>query len=435
MRSSLLLSAVLLATPALAIERFDPAPSATSLPQPLARSFSAAQPVRMASGSRNGLSWTAVNTVIGQRPTSNVGPPPNNTIGGGDPLYRPSANKAGVVALIMEYANGDRFICSGSLLPNGRSIATAAHCVSDGFGTANPVKTTAHFFAGDPDVRTPDQVGGVAIEVIRYDVHPGYTGEVIDQNDIAVLGLKVTAPANVPRYELYTPASTTASTGLTGMTFNVAGYGARSTVGGAAGTTAPAGARTGFLREGNNIYDYAWGNGLFQGFFTDRDTSGQFAGQNFFGFAEVEYSFVSDFDNGLRAQDQSRRIANGLGLGLIGNANFDNAGIGTLGLNQLGDLNPREVGIAGGDSGGPGFINGRLASINSYGLTFGGAFGDFGGGLNAGWGEFSGYVPVFIHEDFINAAQAIPEPSSWAMLITGFGLAGAMQRRRRRALA
>lgn len=427
MRYILLLSAALLPAPVIAIERFDPAPSATSLPQPLARSLSATQPVRMASGSRNGLSWTAASTIIGQRPTSAVGPPPANTIGGGDPLYRPSANKAGVVALIMEYANGDRFICSGSLLPNGRSIATAAHCVSDGFGTANPVRTTAHFFAGNPDVRTPDQVGGIAIEVVRYDVHPGYTGEVIDQNDIAVLGLKVPAPAGVPRYELHIPAAQTASAGLTGLTFNVAGYGARSTVGGAAGTTPPAGARTGFLREGNNIYDYAWGNELFQGFFTDRNASGR----NFFGRAEVEFSFVSDFDNGLRAQDQSRRIANALGLGLLGNAFFDNTGIGSLGLNQLGDLNPREVAIAGGDSGGPGFVGGRLASINSYGLTFGVPFGDFGGGLNSGWGEFSGFVPVFIHADFINAAQAIPEPSSWAMLIAGFGLSGAMLRRRR----
>ncbi len=385
----------------------------------------------MASGTRNGLSWTAVNTVIGQRPTSDVGPPPSNTIGGGDPIYRPNANKAGVVALIMEYANGDRFICSGSLLPNGRSIATAAHCVSEGAGTANPVRTTAFFFKGDPDERTPFQSGGTAIEVIRYDVHPGYTGEVIDQNDIAVLGLKVPAPASVPRYELYTPAGTTASTGLTGLAFNVAGYGTRSTVGGAAGNTPPAGARTGFLREGNNIYDYAWGNALFEGFFTDRDSSGE----NFFGRADVEFSFVSDFDNGLRAQDQSRRIANALGLGLIGNANFDNAGLGNLGLNLLGDLNPREVGIAGGDSGGPGFINGRLASINSYGLTFGTGFGDFGGGLNSGWGEFSGYVPVFIHTDFINSAQAIPEPASWAMLIAGFGLSGTMLRRRRRLAA
>jgi hypothetical protein len=360
------------------------------------------------SGTSNGLSWTATNRIIGQTPTSNV-LPPSNTTGGGDPIYRPSANKTGVVALIMEYAGGAAFICSGSVLAGGMSIATAAHCVSDGAGTANPLRTTAYFFKGDPDERTPFQTGGVAIEVSRYIVHPDYTGEVIDQNDIAILRLKSAAPQQFERYDLWT-------SDIQGANFNVAGYGTRSTVGGASGNTAPAGARTGFLREGDNKYDYAWGDDRFQGFFTD-----VIGGENFFGTADIEFSYVSDFDNGLRAQDQSRRIANALGLGPIGDIFFDDVGRGA-----------REVGIAGGDSGGPGFINGQLASINSYGLTFGAAFGDFGGGLNAGWGEFSGYVPIFIHTDFIASAMAVPEPSNWAMLIAGFGLTGAAMRRRRK---
>jgi hypothetical protein len=364
----------------------------------------------IASGSQNGLSWKARSTIIGQTPTSDVGPPPSNTIGGGNPIYKPSANKSGTVALIMTYANGDRFICSGSVLGDGMSIATAGHCVSGGFGTPNPVSTTAYFFKGDPDERTPFQIGGKQIDIAKYIVNPNYTGEVIDQNDIAILRLKSAAPRSAERYELFTP------TDLTGTTFNVAGYGTRSTVGGAQGNTPPAGARTGYLREGDNRYDYAWGNPLFQGFFTDRDTNGE----NFFGFADVEFSYVSDFDNGLAAQDQSRRIANALGLGPIGNVFFADTGIGA-----------REVGVAGGDSGGPGFVNGKLASINSYGLTFGTGFGDFGGGLNSGWGEFSGYVPVYIHQNFIAAAMAVPEPSSWTMLIAGFGLTGTMMRRRK----
>ena len=365
----------------------------------------------VASGNSNGLKWTARSTIIGQTPTSAV-LPPSNTIGGGDPIYKPSANKSGVVALIMEYSDGSRFICSGSLLAGGMSIATAGHCVSGGAGTANPLKTTAYFFKGDPDERTPFQVNGTAIEISKYIVNDNYTGEVIDQNDIAILRLKTAAPGDFLRYDLYTP------TDLTGTVFNVAGYGTRSTVGGAAGNTPPAGSRTGFLREGDNRYDYAWGNPLFQGFFTDRDGNGD----NFFGSADVEYSFVSDFDNGLRAQDQSRRIANALGLGPIGNTFFDDTGLGA-----------REVGIAGGDSGGPGFVDGKLASINSYGLTFGPNFGDFGGGLNSGWGEFSGYVPIFIHTDFINAAADVPEPGTWTMMIAGFGLAGAAMRRQRRS--
>ncbi len=402
--------------------------TAVATPALAVGSMGAPAPVKMKNGTSNGINWSAVSTVIGQRATSDVGPPPNNTIGGGDPIYKPAANKSGTVALIMEYSNGDRFICSGSVLADGRSIATAAHCVSSGGGVrdATLTKTTVHFYNGNPDQRAVNPGASETRSVTGYFVHPDYTGEVIDQNDIAILRLNKEAPASAQRYDLYTAGD------LTGTQFNVAGYGTRSTTGGVNGNTPPFGARTGYLREGDNIYDYAWGDARFQGFFTDRDVNGE----NFFGTADIEFSFISDFDNGLRAQDSSRRIANALGLGPLGNTFFDNAGIGNTGANRLGDLSLREVGIAGGDSGGPGFVDGKLASINSYGLTFGFNFGDFdpnvGGqaNFNAGWGEFSGYVPIYIHTDFI-ASTAVPEPASWALLIMGFGLTGAAARRRR----
>jgi len=410
---SVIATAMIVASPALAIEAFEPAPNVAGISANAAKQLGAIQPVKMASGSKNGMSWSAVSRVIGQTATSDV-LAPSNTIGGGNPIYKPSANKSGTVALIMEYSNGDRFICSGSVMADGRSIVTAVHCVGDGAGTANPVKTTVHFYNGNPDERAVNPGASETRSVTAYFVHPEYTGEVIDQNDIAILRINKEAPASAQRYDLFT------TNDLTGTQFNVAGYGTRSTTGGNNGNTPPFGARTGYLREGDNIYDYAWGDSRFQDFFTTRDTTGQFAGQNFFGFAEVEFSFISDFDNGLQAQDQSRRIANAIGLGPIGNTLFPiNFGVGA-----------REVGIAGGDSGGPGFVDGKLATINSYGLTFGTNFGDFGGGLNSGWGEFSGYVPVYLHTDFI-ATTAVPEPASWAMLIMGFGLTGATMRRRR----
>jgi len=410
-RALTLAASAMIAVPAVAIER-----EASSALTPQFSSLPAAEISRgnrVQTGTVNGLTYTAKSMIIGQTPTSDVlaGSPANN-IGGGDPIYKPSSNKSGVVALIMQTAGG-AFICSGSVIGGGMSIATAAHCVSGGFGTITPTRTTAYFFDGDPDTRTARASNPVQIDVSRYFVHEGYTGEVIDQNDIAILRLEHRAPGFAEVYDLFTAD-------IKGLNVNVAGYGTRSTVGGATGNSAPGGARTGFLREGDNKFDYSWGDPLFQNFFTTRDTTGQYAGQNFFGFAEVQHSYITDFDNGLSAQSTARRIANAIGLGAIGNANFNDNGVGA-----------REVGIAGGDSGGPGFINGKLASINSYGLTFGGTFGDFDGIFNAGWGEFSGYVPTFIHEDFINASTAVPEPSSWAMLIAGFGLTGAMMRRRR----
>jgi hypothetical protein len=377
----------------------------------------------VASGVSNGFRWEARNTIVGQTPTSDV-LPPSNTIGGGDPIYKPTANKSGTVSLIMEYRSGARFICSGSVIDGGNSIATAAHCVSGGGGIKDPdlVKTTAYFFKGDPDERTPFQTGGVEIDIKHYFVNPEYTGEVVDQNDIAILRLETPAPVSAEVYELYTPAS------LRGTQFNVAGYGARSTVGGNAGTsTAAVAGRTGFLREGDNIYDYAWGDAVFNGFFTDIVGGTQF----FDGVAEIESSYLSDFDNGLAAQSMSFRICAAVsGPGAC--APFINNGLGA-----------REVGIAGGDSGGPGFVDGKLASINSYGLTFGTAFGDIlgavappagsGSALNNSFGEYSGYVPIYIHKDWISSV--VPEPASWAMMIGGFGLVGASMRRRRKVVA
>ncbi|MDP5190301.1 PEP-CTERM sorting domain-containing protein, partial [Rheinheimera baltica] len=96
-----------------------------------------------------------------------------------------------------------------------------------------------------------------------------------------------------------------------------------------------------------------------------------------------------------------------------------------------------EVGVAGGDSGGPNFINGLISGINSYGLSFGTNFGDIGGGLNSSFGEFSGYVPTFIHADFIRAAMvnvpvvAVSEPSMLALMSLGLFSIGASARRRK----
>jgi hypothetical protein len=366
---------------------------------------STAQAQRVIGGERNGMAWEARNTIIGMTPTADVGP---NPIGGGDPLFFAKPNKRGTVALIMEYSNGDRFICSGSMV-NTRTVVTAAHCVSDGFGTANPVKTTAYFYNDEPNERTPFNPDVVAIDVTDYFVNKGYTGEVIDQNDIAVLRLGADAPSTATIYKL------AGLNDLTGVGFNVAGYGGRSNVPGGFGTTSG----TGFLREGDNIYDYRWGDSAFGGFFTDRDGNGE----AFFGFASAEHSWVSDFDSGFAANDMSCRIAAAVGAPVGFGCN---TGVGA-----------REVGIAGGDSGGPGFINGKLASVNSYGLSFGTGFGDCRAGLNSSCGEYSGYVPIYLHRSFIatSALGAIPEPATWAMMIAGFGLVGAAARRRRVAQA
>lgn len=366
------------------------------------------------SGSSNGLNWTASSRIVGQQSTATVA-------GGGNPIYLApnSAGYSGTVGLLMRYSDGSGFVCSGTLT-RGNSIVTAAHCVSNGFANdvngraAGLVSTTAFFYDQSASlIDNPIYSGGAGItqiDVSAYFVNSGYTGEVIDQNDIAVLRLSSAAPTYAQAYDIYTGGD------LTGQQFNVTGFGTRSDAGGTVGGNLGTGRR----RQGDNIYDYALGDAAFGGFFTDRDANGE----NFFGTADIDFSYVSDFDRvGTDANNASCRIAEALGAA---SAAFCTQ---ALGLN--------EVGIDGGDSGGANFINGQLAAVNSYGLSFGTDFGDLDEDLNSTFGEFSGYVPTFIHADFIAASitAAIPEPSTWTMLILGFGVAGGAMRRKNRQQA
>jgi Trypsin/PEP-CTERM motif len=372
--------------------------AATALALPMAAN--AGGTGKTISGTSGGLSFTAQSTIVGQTSTA-------TSVGGGDPIYLANTPAySGTVALIMRYSPTSAFICSGTLAKDGRSIITAAHCVSDGFGTAGPLTTTAYFGGGQVAGDFYNAAGTTAISVSDIFVNPAYTGEVIDQNDIAVLRLSTWAPSTAQRHDILTAGD------LTGADFNVAGFGGRSDIGGSFGVNLG----TGRLRQGDNKYDYRWGDAAFGGFFTDRDA----AGENFFGLAEVDYSYVSDFDNGLAANDMSCRIA----TAVIGAATGFGCDVGR---------GATEVGVAGGDSGGPQFIGGKLASVTSYGLTFGTGFGDCRAGLNSSCGEYSGYVPTFIHADFIRSVLAVPEPATWLQMIFGFGLIGSILRRRQSA--
>lgn len=297
-------------------------------------------------------------------------------------------------------------------MPDRVSILTAAHCVSDGAGTPGPLSTRAFFFGAngsqslDPDFLPT--LNGDTRSITRIMVQDQYSGFVIDHNDIAVLRMNSAAPSWATSYEL------SDLNDLTGVDFNVAGYGARSTIGGNFG----ANAGTGRLRQGDNRMDFRVGDAVFEGI-----------SYSIFGpQARTEFSYLSDFDNGLAVNDAACRFAsagNFAGLGIAGTPQFCNLGRGA-----------NEVGVAGGDSGGPQFDSfGRIMSVTSYGISFGTGFGDIRPGLNSSFGEMSGFVPVYIHRDFIAGAMAVPEPATWAMLIAGFGLVGGALRRRRPAAA
>jgi hypothetical protein len=355
------------------------------------------------SGSYGELNWSATSTLVGAtRTQGGIGETPYT---GSMPAY------SGTVGLLM-----GGFVCSGTLLSDRRTILTAGHCVSDGFGVnETPDNGVTVFFrdpASGPDVQL--YYGGPGYTTIQSSdviVNGGYTGDVIDHNDIALVRLSEAAPDFAESYELYTGE-------LTGLVSNITGYGSTSIAGGAMGVDTVNPNRLGWFRQGLNEYDYALGNAAFG---TDwADILGE-------PFSQIEYSYISDFDNGLAANDATCVVSIAI-IGAAG-AGFCDLGTGT-----------REVGVAGGDSGGGSFINGQVASVNSYGLTFGTGFGDFRSGLNSSWGEFSGYVPVWLHADWINRnlvapPPAVPEPATWLMLIGGFALVGASMRRRKTAVS
>jgi hypothetical protein len=358
-----------------------------------------AGPTSVFGGTLGDLQWTAQSTIVAVNSTATA------TAGsGGDARYfARQPEHSGVVALIMDYGSAGSFICSGTLLSDRRSVLTAAHCVSDGPNTANPLRTTAYFYGGlDGDLQVPWSPLSTAIGVSNYFVHGAYTGQVIDQNDIAVLRLDSDAPSFANGHELYTESD------LIGRQFNVAGYGGRSSVGGNLGVDLG----TGRLRQGDNRYDFRLGDAAFDGFFN-----------GFFGSADSSYSYLADFDNGLSANDASCRLGAAFGAAT---AQFCNLGLGWS-----------EASVGGGDSGGPEFIDGKLASVTSYGLSFGTNWGDIRGGLQSSFGEFSGYVPVTLHARFIQShmlsaqrdSHGVPEPGSVALVLGGLLVAAGSRQR------
>jgi hypothetical protein len=338
---------------------------------------------------------TAISEIIGQTSTATAA-------AGGSPLYIPGAGQfTGTVGMLMDYGAAGAFVCSGSLI-SSHHIVTAAHCVSEGTPD-RPLSTTVFFYSFNPSEDAAVYAGGPSVTQIAvgdYAVHPLYTGQVIDQNDIAVLTLSAAAPAWATPYEL-SPLSD-----LTGLNHTIAGYGARSSSGGTNGTLSGFGLGTGRLRQADNRFDFRFGDADFDGHFEDGLPPA------------VDWVWISDFDNGTAAKDGScnAMVAEGLVGAVFTTPKYCDLGVGA-----------REGIGAGGDSGTGYFVDGRLAAVHSFAAWY-----NDDESANR-FGQLKGAVSVDFHRSFI--ASVVPEPSSWAMLVGGMALVGAAARRRKGAVA
>jgi len=276
-----------------------------------------------------------------------VDDPANHIVGPGGYLD-------GVGKLLLNRIDGT-FICSGSLLPTGEHVLTAAHCVTDENGIINLFAGTVTFFGNSGTEK-------ISLDATRTVVPMNWDGDYLRGNDIAVIKLVNEASRDITRYDIDNNKKDDV-----GAIGEKAGFGASGT--GDTGWTFFDGQE----RVGKNKYDD----------FADvwLKLVGFKPGKDFDRNSVLMY----DFDNGLAKNDA---------FGVF----FGNSDLG-LGI--------EEVSSAPGDSGGPTIVDGKITGVTSYilSLTVGSKTPDVTGKLDSSFGEFSADTRVSEYGSFINSAM------------------------------
>lgn len=225
-------------------------------------------------------------------------------------LVEPGTGYDGVVQIWNDTLGG---YGSGSLLSSGYHVLTAAHVVCDEYGNV--------YLPEDFVVQFDTVDGQIFVEVAQIYVYPDYPGDA-DWDafeascDLAIVQLVAVAPATVERYDIYRDSDEL------GQEATLVGYGRSGTAANGPDDTQPMAKRIGW-----NVFEIT---GSTWDTITNPNT------------------LMYDFDDGTMAND------------LFG---------ALFGIRDTGLALERESATAQGDSGGPAFINGKVAGVTSWGAA------------------------------------------------------------------
>jgi hypothetical protein len=297
-----------------------------------------------------------------------------------DPLYANAGDnlRNGVGSIFVGFASlppGWGYLCTASVI-GPHHILTAAHCVREPDDTVTEI-----LFVLSAGLESPEIIPGVSFAVHPwYDIFSPFYGA-FAHGDIAVIELEYDVSMDTERYELYTGFDEF------GKETRHYGHGMFGTGNkGATGDTDFFYARTGL-----NTYEQYMGNLLGDGIpdqlLHDFDSGGRKHNAMEWWFTSLWRYTPENEDNPAWAQDGQ--------LVTYKDGSYpDFKGYGKL-----------EVGVAPGDSGGPGFIDGKIAGVHSFGFTHycrGVANGtDFTCGLDSSYGEMSGDTRVAVYADWV----------------------------------
>jgi hypothetical protein len=309
-----------------------------------------------------------------------------------NPLYANAGanlrNGVGSIFTVFESTAPSGFLCSMTVIDD-RHILTAAHCLRNTTpsGEDDPLTRIVVVLPSGVFYLFFSEVG----EVPGFAVHPLYDAlnpivGAFSPGDIGVIQMAADLPGDVERYGLYRDPDEF------GQQTRHYGHGRW----GRGPQGATGGADFFFARTGLNMYEQTlipfFGSPLFDQLLHDFDSGGS-------RHNAMEWWFTSEFACAPDVADNPDHAQDGQCTTFKDGSFPDFKGFEKL-----------EVGVAPGDSGGPGFIDGKVAGVHSFGFTHfceGVTNGtDISCGLNSSYGEMSGDTRVSTYADWVDGVIA-----------------------------